>query len=40
MSHVIKVATPCFPFELSPLNELKSGKLVHPITLLLPFEIL
>ena len=32
------VASPCCPFELSPLNLLKSGKLVHLITLI-PFEI-
>ena len=38
MSHVIMIALPCWYFELSPLNELYSGKLVHLITLI-PFEI-
>ena len=32
----IMVALPCCPFELSPLNELYRGKLVHSITLI-PF---
>ena len=34
MSHVRVVAPPCCPFELSPLNELYRGKLVHSITLI------
>ena len=36
--HAKMVALPCCPFELSPLNELKNGKLVHSITLI-AFEI-
>ena len=31
------VALPCWPFEISPLNELYSGKLVRSITLI-PYE--
>ena len=31
-------ALPCWPFELSSLNELNRGKLVRSITLI-PFEI-
>ena len=33
MSHARRVALPCWPFELSPLNEFYRGKLVHSITL-------
>ena len=38
VSHAVMVVPPCCPFELSPLNELYMGKLVHPITLI-PCEI-
>ena len=34
----IMVALPCWPFELSPLNELYRGKLVPSVTLK-PYEI-
>ena len=37
VSRARMVAPPCCPFELSPLNLLKSGKLVHSITLI-PFN--
>ena len=32
MSHAIMVALPCWPFELSSLNEFYRGKLVRLIT--------
>ena len=38
MLHAIMVAIPFYPFKLSPLNELMSGKLVQSITLV-TFEI-
>ena len=38
MSHARMVALPCWPFELSPLNELYREKLVRLITHI-PIEI-
>ena len=38
MLHEKMVALPCWPFELSPLNELYMGKLVRSIPLI-PYEI-
>ena len=35
MSRARMVALPCWPFGLSPLNELDRGKLVRSITLIL-----
>ena len=35
MSRARMVALLCWPFELSPLNELNRGKLVRSITLIL-----
>ena len=38
VSRARMVAPPCCPFKLSLLNLLKSGKLLHSITLI-PFKI-
>ena len=38
VSRARMVALPCWPFELSLLNELYKGKLVRSITFI-PFEI-
>ena len=38
MLHAIMVAFPSWPFQLSPLNDLYSGKRVHSI-ILIPLKI-
>ena len=37
MSHARMVCSPCYPFELSPLNELNRGMLVSPIIVIIPY---